>query len=81
MFLFQIKSHLGPNNFLAVASENIVTVYQLKDIKLEIYHKITKHKAKITALSWNIPTVDFYKSNSFDVFFSSWRRRWQLLYL
>lgn len=57
----------GPNNFLAIASENIVTIYQLKDKKLDVFHKITKHKAKITAISWNIPTVEFYKPNSFDI--------------
>lgn len=57
----------GPNNFLAIASENIVTIYQLNNKKLEVFHKITKHKAKITSLSWNIPTVEFYKPNSFDI--------------
>lgn len=57
----------GPSNLLAIASENIVTIYHTLNNKLKIFNKIIKHKAKITSLSWNFPTIEFHKLNSFDI--------------
>ncbi|OHT16625.1 hypothetical protein TRFO_13043 [Tritrichomonas foetus] len=58
----------GPNNLLAVATENIVTIYQCVNNELVAFRRISRHKALITSLCWNFPSVEFNQNNSFDIF-------------
>ena len=58
----------GPNNMLAIATENIVTIFQVQNHKMNIFRKISRHNSIITSLCWNFPSVEMTSPNAFDIF-------------
>lgn len=58
----------GPDGFFAIASENIVTIYQVINKEIKLFRTISRHKSNITKLAWNYPTVEINKPDNFKYF-------------
>lgn len=58
----------GPNGFIAIAAENIVSIYQYRDSKLTLFRVLPHHRAFITCVKWAKPSVEVMKSGSFHQF-------------
>lgn len=58
----------GPNNHIATATNEIVNIYKKEKDKFLFSFQISRHKSAITALRWNIPSIEIsqYERSSFQ---------------
>ena len=58
----------GPDGFVAIAAENIVSIYKYHDGKMSLFRVLPHHRALITAVKWSSPSVEIMRSGSFHQF-------------
>ena len=56
----------GPNNHLAIAQGDSVSIFQKCKNKLNLISQITRHKSPITCIKWNIPSLEISQPASFQ---------------